>query len=92
MFRFAAEVADYVGIRDGNQVSVNGGGDFDVGGPWGDNGLSGKKLVLDSYGPSVPIGGGAWSGKDPHKIDRSGGLFARYLALRAVRLELEQKL
>jgi len=88
LFRLAKEVAEYLGVCDMNKISVNGGGDFDVGGPWGDNGLSVKKLVLDAYGPSVPIGGGAWSGKDPHKIDRSGGLFARYLALRAVRLGL----
>lgn len=62
------------------QLTVNGAGAFDVGGPWGDNGLSGKKLVMDAYGPRVPIGGGAWSGKDFHKADRAGGLFARRLA------------
>jgi S-adenosylmethionine synthetase len=62
------------------QLTVNGAGAFEVGGPWGDNGLSGKKLVMDAYGPRVPIGGGAWSGKDFHKADRAGGLFARRLA------------
>jgi len=67
-----------VGIPE--QLTVNGAGAFDVGGPWGDNGLSGKKLVMDAYGPRVPIGGGAWSGKDFHKADRAGGLFARRLA------------
>jgi len=45
-------------------MTVNGAGAFEVGGPEGDNGLSGKKLVMDAYGPRVPIGGGAWSGKD----------------------------
>lgn len=59
---------------------VNGAGAFEVGGPEGDNGLSGKKLVMDAYGPRVPIGGGTWSGKDFHKADRAGGLFARRLA------------
>ena len=62
------------------RLTVNGAGAFAVGGPWGDNGLSGKKLVMDAYGPRVPIGGGAWSGKDFHKADRAGGLLARRLA------------
>ncbi len=61
-------------------IVVNGAGNFAVGGPEGDNGLSGKKLVCDAYGPRVPIGGGAWSGKDFFKADRAGGLFARKIA------------
>jgi S-adenosylmethionine synthetase len=63
---------------------LNGAGEFAVGGPEGDNGLSGKKLVVDHYGPLVPIGGGALSGKDPHKIDKCGALRARQLAKRLV--------
>lgn len=63
---------------------INGHGDFSTGGPMGDNGLSGKKLVMDAYGPMVPIGGGAYSGKDPHKVDRIGPVLARELALRSV--------
>lgn len=70
------------------QLTVNGAGAFDVGGPRGDNGLSGKKLVVDAYGPRVPIGGGAWSGKDFFKADRAGGLHARRLAKAIVRLGL----
>ena len=62
------------------QLAVNGAGAFDVGGPEGDNGLSGKKLVMDAYGPRVAIGGGAWSGKDFHKADRAGALLARRIA------------
>ena len=62
------------------QLFLNGAGDFHIGGPQGDNGLSGKKLVVDHYGPEVPIGGGALCGKDPHKIDRVGPLRARQLA------------
>ena len=62
------------------EVIVNGAGDFAVGGPEGDNGLSGKKLVIDAYGPHLPIGGGALSGKDPHKIDRVVALRARQIA------------
>jgi S-adenosylmethionine synthetase len=63
-----------------DEVHVNGAGNFEVGGPEGDNGLSGKKLVVDAYGPRVPIGGGALSGKDFYKADRAGGLLARRLA------------
>jgi S-adenosylmethionine synthetase len=62
------------------ELSVNGAGSFEVGGPEGDNGLSGKKLVADAYGPRVPIGGGALSGKDFFKVDRAGALHARRIA------------
>lgn len=61
-------------------LTINGAGDFSVGGPEGDNGLSGKKLVVDAYGPRVPIGGGALSGKDLFKADRAGALIARRIA------------
>jgi S-adenosylmethionine synthetase len=63
-----------------DEVHVNGAGNFEVGGPEGDNGLSGKKLVIDAYGPRVPIGGGAVSGKDFFKADRAGAILARRLA------------
>ena len=69
-------------------LTVNGAGAFEVGGPEGDNGLSGKKLVMDAYGPRVAIGGGAWSGKDFFKADRAGGLHARRLAKLVVQLGL----
>lgn len=69
-----------------DRLTVNGAGNFEVGGPEGDNGLSGKKLVCDAYGPRVPIGGGAWSGKDFFKADRAGGLHARRLAKMIVQL------
>src|SRR5205807_247161 len=69
---------------DPDLVRLNGVGDFTCGGPKGDNGLSGKKLVVDHYGPGVPIGGGALCGKDPHKVDRAGALAARQLAIRLV--------
>jgi S-adenosylmethionine synthetase len=64
----------------GDAFYVNGAGNFEVGGPEGDNGLSGKKLVVDAYGPRVPIGGGALSGKDFYKVDRAGALLGRRLA------------
>jgi|TARA_B100000315_G_scaffold193217_1_gene183707 S-adenosylmethionine synthetase len=66
------------------ELIANGHGDFTNGGPIGDNGLSGKKLVVDAYGPMVPIGGGAFSGKDPHKVDRIGPLLAREIALKSL--------
>jgi S-adenosylmethionine synthetase len=62
------------------KVTVNGTGNFAVGGTEGDNGLSGKKLVVDAYGPRVSIGGGALSGKDFYKVDRAGALMARRMA------------
>jgi S-adenosylmethionine synthetase len=85
--RLAAELP---GLSSGlpEQMTVNGAGAFEVGGPEGDNGLSGKKLVMDAYGPRVPIGGGAWSGKDFFKADRAGGLHARRLAKLVVQLGL----
>jgi len=66
------------------QLQLNDAGDFVEGGPHGDNGLSGKKLVCDFYGPRVPIGGGAMSGKDLWKADRAGPLIARELAIAGV--------
>jgi S-adenosylmethionine synthetase len=68
-----------------DKLVLNGAGEFAIGGPEGDNGLSGKKLVIDHYGPGVPIGGGALSGKDPHKVDKCGALRARQLAKKLVR-------
>lgn len=56
---------------------VNGTGSLEMGGPHGDNGLSGKKLVVDGFGPDVPIGGGTVHGKDPHKLDVRGQRIAR---------------
>lgn len=84
----AASTLDGLSAELPEQVTVNGAGAFEVGGPEGDNGLSGKKLVMDAYGPRVPIGGGAWSGKDFFKADRAGGLHARRVAKTLVRLGL----
>ena len=72
-------------------LTVNAAGMFLCGGPTGDNGTTGKKLVMDAYGPGVPIGGGAWSGKDFHKPDRVGGLLARRLALQCVQAGLGRR-
>lgn len=75
---------------DPRKLILNGAGEFSIGGPEGDNGLSGKKLVIDHYGPSVPIGGGALSGKDPHKVDKCGALRARQLAKQLVRAGVDE--
>jgi S-adenosylmethionine synthetase len=75
---------------DAKKFILNGAGEFAIGGPEGDNGLSGKKLVIDHYGPSVPIGGGALAGKDPHKVDKCGALRARQLAKKLVRKGVDE--
>ncbi len=61
-------------------VLINPTGRFEVGGPNGDTGLTGRKIIVDSYGGSCPHGGGAFSGKDPSKVDRSAAYMARYIA------------
>lgn len=61
-------------------VLINPTGRFEVGGPNGDTGLTGRKIIVDSYGGSCPHGGGAFSGKDPSKVDRSASYMARYIA------------
>src|SRR5210317_514562 len=61
-------------------LDLNPSGSFVKGGPAGDTGLTGRKIVVDAYGPSVPVGGGAFSGKDPSKVDRSAAYAARHLA------------
>jgi S-adenosylmethionine synthetase len=73
-----------------DKLILNGAGEFAIGGPEGDNGLSGKKLVIDHYGPGVPIGGGALAGKDPHKVDKCGALRARQLAKTLVRAGVDE--
>lgn len=65
---------------DGIEIHCNPAGDWKQGGFDADAGLTGRKLVVDNYGPRVPIGGGAYSGKDPSKVDRSGAYMARYIA------------
>lgn len=59
---------------------INPSGRFVIGGPHGDTGLTGRKLIVDTYGGAVPHGGGAFSGKDPTKVDRSAAYYARYIA------------
>jgi S-adenosylmethionine synthetase len=63
---------------------VNPPGNFVIGGPDGDAGLTGRKIIVDTYGGAAPHGGGAFSGKDPTKVDRSAAYAARYLAKNVV--------
>jgi S-adenosylmethionine synthetase len=63
---------------------VNPTGQFIIGGPDGDTGLTGRKIIVDTYGGAAPHGGGAFSGKDPTKVDRSAAYAARYLAKNVV--------
>ena len=70
---------------------VNPTGRFVIGGPQGDTGLTGRKIIVDTYGGACPHGGGAFSGKDPTKVDRSGAYAARYVANNVVASGLAQK-
>ena len=67
-------------IDDKTEFLINPTGRFVVGGPDGDTGLTGRKIIVDTYGGLAPHGGGAFSGKDPSKVDRSAAYMARYLA------------
>jgi S-adenosylmethionine synthetase len=70
---------------------VNPTGKFVIGGPDGDCGLTGRKIIVDTYGGAAPHGGGAFSGKDPTKVDRSAAYAARYLAKNVVSAGLAER-
>lgn len=70
---------------DGITIHCNPAGDWSQGGFDADAGLTGRKLVVDNYGPRVPIGGGAYSGKDPSKVDRSAAYMARHIAVKELK-------
>lgn len=69
-----------IAISDSLQCLLNPAGEWNIGGFDADTGLTGRKIVVDSYGPRVPVGGGAFSGKDWTKVDRSGAKYARHIA------------
>ena len=81
------QIAQWLNAMDQDKVGLtveihaNPAGDWSVGGFDADTGLTGRKLVVDNYGPRVPIGGGAFSGKDPSKVDRSAAYMARRIAV-----------
>jgi S-adenosylmethionine synthetase len=70
---------------------INGTGKFVIGGPMGDAGLTGRKIIVDTYGGFAPHGGGAFSGKDATKVDRSGAYAARYVAKNIVAAKLARR-
>ena len=72
-------------------IYVNPTGQFIIGGPDGDTGLTGRKIIVDTYGGAAPHGGGAFSGKDPTKVDRSAAYAARYIAKNIVAAKLSDK-
>jgi S-adenosylmethionine synthetase len=88
---YVAKVLDAVGMPSEGSFYVNPTGRFVIGGPDGDTGLTGRKIIVDTYGGAAPHGGGAFSGKDPTKVDRSAAYAARYLAKNVVAAGLAQR-
>ncbi len=78
-------------INDATAWHVNPTGKFVIGGPDGDAGLTGRKIIVDTYGGAAPHGGGAFSGKDPTKVDRSAAYVARYLAKNVVAADMSER-
>jgi S-adenosylmethionine synthetase len=78
-------------IKGDIKFLINPTGRFVIGGPQGDCGLTGRKIIVDTYGGSAPHGGGAFSGKDPTKVDRSAAYAARYVAKNIVAAGLAEK-
>ena len=73
------------------EIYINPTGNFVIGGPDGDSGLTGRKIIVDTYGGAAPHGGGAFSGKDPTKVDRSAAYASRYLAKNIVASQISDK-
>ncbi|WP_242097208.1 methionine adenosyltransferase [Sphingomonas sp. CROZ-RG-20F-R02-07] len=97
-----AELRDYVTgvmkaslpagfVTDETAIYINPTGAFEIGGPDGDAGVTGRKIIVDTYGGAAPHGGGAFSGKDPTKVDRSAAYVARYLAKNVVAAGLAKR-
>jgi S-adenosylmethionine synthetase len=78
-------------LSDETVYHINPTGSFEIGGPDGDAGLTGRKIIVDTYGGAAPHGGGAFSGKDPTKVDRSAAYVARYLAKNIVAAGLAKR-
>ena len=78
-------------LSDETEYHINPTGSFEIGGPDGDAGLTGRKIIVDTYGGAAPHGGGAFSGKDPTKVDRSAAYISRYLAKNIVAAGLAQR-
>ena len=81
----------YLDGLESKEIYINPTGQFIIGGPDGDTGLTGRKIIVDTYGGAAPHGGGAFSGKDPTKVDRSAAYVARYLAKNVVSSGVSEK-
>ncbi|MGR3541156.1 MAG: methionine adenosyltransferase domain-containing protein, partial [Hasllibacter sp.] len=88
---YIREVLPQGWIDEATEWHVNPTGTFVIGGPDGDAGLTGRKIIVDTYGGAAPHGGGAFSGKDPTKVDRSAAYAARYLAKNIVAAGLARR-
>ncbi|MEL6205647.1 MAG: methionine adenosyltransferase [Pseudomonadota bacterium] len=88
---YIREVVPAAWLTDKTEWWVNPTGTFVIGGPDGDAGLTGRKIIVDTYGGAAPHGGGAFSGKDPTKVDRSAAYAARYLAKNVVAAGLAKR-
>ena len=86
-----ADVIPAALLSDETVYHINPTGSFEIGGPDGDAGLTGRKIIVDTYGGAAPHGGGAFSGKDPTKVDRSAAYITRYLAKNIVAAGLAQR-
>ena len=82
---------NYLSDLDTKEIYINPTGQFIIGGPDGDTGLTGRKIIVDTYGGAAPHGGGAFSGKDPTKVDRSAAYVSRYLAKNIVAAGVSDK-
>jgi S-adenosylmethionine synthetase len=82
---------NFIKDLDDSEIYINPTGQFIIGGPDGDTGLTGRKIIVDTYGGAAPHGGGAFSGKDPTKVDRSAAYVARYLAKNVVAAGVSDK-
>src|SRR4051794_436544 len=78
-------------LMQNTRILINPTGRFVIGGPWGDSGLTGRKIIVDTYGGMARHGGGAFSGKDPTKVDRSAAYAARYVAKNVVAAGLAER-
>lgn len=85
------KIAEKHNLNTDFKVLINPTGKFVIGGPEGDAGLTGRKIIVDSYGGYAPHGGGAFSGKDPTKVDRSAAYMARYLAKNIVASDIAKE-
>ncbi|MCW2338984.1 S-adenosylmethionine synthetase [Sphingobium sp. B2D3A] len=89
--KVVADVLPDALLSDETEYHINPTGSFEIGGPDGDAGLTGRKIIVDTYGGAAPHGGGAFSGKDPTKVDRSAAYITRYLAKNIVAAGLASK-